>query len=109
MFLLIFSEAFGFMSRVALLSEQLNHHAHWLAVYNKVSLSLQTHEAGVSLKRFGICQSRRWLCGLILFIFIGKITRFYIGHVLSHCILDGIVQIEVPAQKPWVKIFCDTQ
>ena len=41
-----FSEAFGFMSRVALLSEQLNHHAHWLAVYNKVSLSLQTHEAG---------------------------------------------------------------
>lgn len=41
-----FSEAFAFMSRVALLSEQLNHHAHWLAVYNKVSLSLQTHEAG---------------------------------------------------------------
>ena len=41
-----FSEAFAFMSRVALLSEQLNHHAHWLAVYNKVSLSLQTHESG---------------------------------------------------------------
>ena len=41
-----FSEAFAFMSRVALVSEQLNHHAHWLAVYNKVSLSLQTHEAG---------------------------------------------------------------
>ena len=41
-----FSEAFAFMSRVALLSEKLNHHAHWLAVYNKVSLSLQTHEAG---------------------------------------------------------------
>ncbi|MBL0083515.1 MAG: 4a-hydroxytetrahydrobiopterin dehydratase [Saprospiraceae bacterium] len=34
------------MSRVALLSEKLNHHAHWLAVYNKVSLSLQTHESG---------------------------------------------------------------
>ena len=41
-----FSEAFAFMSRVALLSEQLNHHATWLAVYNKVSLSIQTHEAG---------------------------------------------------------------
>ena len=27
-------------------AEKLNHHAHWLAVYNKVSLSLQTHEAG---------------------------------------------------------------
>lgn len=41
-----FSEAFGFMTRVALLAEQMNHHPEWSNVWNRVSISLCTHDAG---------------------------------------------------------------
>ncbi len=41
-----FSEAFGFMARVALLAEKAGHHPNWSNVYNKVSISLSTHDAG---------------------------------------------------------------
>ena len=41
-----FSEAFAFMTRVALLAEQHNHHPEWSNIYNKVTIILRTHEAG---------------------------------------------------------------
>ncbi|HAC25419.1 MAG: 4a-hydroxytetrahydrobiopterin dehydratase [Cyclobacteriaceae bacterium] len=41
-----FSEAFAFMTRVALLAEQANHHPWWSNVYNRVDIELQTHDAG---------------------------------------------------------------
>jgi len=41
-----FSEAFAFMSRVALLAEKMNHHPDWSNVYNKVKITLSTHDAG---------------------------------------------------------------
>lgn len=41
-----FSEAWGFMSRAALLAEKLNHHPEWSNVYNVVDITLTTHEAG---------------------------------------------------------------
>ena len=41
-----FNEAFGFMSRVALLAEGRNHHPNWSNVYNRVSISLSTHDLG---------------------------------------------------------------
>ncbi len=41
-----FSEAFGFMTRVALLAEQQNHHPLWTNVWNKVEIWLNTHDAG---------------------------------------------------------------
>ncbi len=41
-----FSEAFGFMSRVALLAEQMQHHPTIENTYNRVAITLQTHDAG---------------------------------------------------------------
>ena len=41
-----FVEAFGFMSRVALIAEGMNHHPEWLNVWNKVVIDLTTHDAG---------------------------------------------------------------
>lgn len=41
-----FSEAFAFMTRVALLAEKADHHPEWSNVYNKVAIRLSTHSAG---------------------------------------------------------------
>ena len=40
-----FSEAFAFMSRVALLAEKMDHHPNWSNVYNKVTIELCSHDA----------------------------------------------------------------
>ncbi|XP_026184978.1 pterin-4-alpha-carbinolamine dehydratase 2 isoform X1 [Mastacembelus armatus] len=41
-----FNQAFGFMSRVALQAEKMNHHPEWFNVYNKVQITLTTHDCG---------------------------------------------------------------
>ncbi len=46
-----FSEAFAFMARVAMIAEKRDHHPEWSNVYNKVEITLTTHDAdGLSLR-----------------------------------------------------------
>ena len=41
-----FTEAFGFMTKVAIVAEKLNHHPTWTNTWNTVSFKLSTHDAG---------------------------------------------------------------
>ncbi|RUS24910.1 pterin-4-alpha-carbinolamine dehydratase [Jimgerdemannia flammicorona] len=46
-----FNEAFGFMTRVALKADKLDHHPEWFNVYNKVEITLATHDCqGLSVR-----------------------------------------------------------
>jgi 4a-hydroxytetrahydrobiopterin dehydratase len=41
-----FNHAFGFMTRVALMAEKMDHHPEWFNVYNRVDITLATHDSG---------------------------------------------------------------
>ena len=41
-----FAEAFGFMTQVALIAEKMDHHPEWTNVWNRVEITLTTHDAG---------------------------------------------------------------
>jgi 4a-hydroxytetrahydrobiopterin dehydratase len=53
-----FNEAFGFMTRVAIKAQEMDHHPEWFNVYNRVEITLSTHEANgltsrdIALARF---------------------------------------------------------
>ena len=52
-----FNAAFGFMTRVAMVAEQMNHHPEWFNVYNRVDVTLSTHDAGgVTEKDFRLAE-----------------------------------------------------
>ena len=53
-----FSAAFGFMARVALLAEKQDHHPEWSNVWNRVDITLTTHDAGgLSVRDVALAQA----------------------------------------------------
>lgn len=52
-----FSVAFGFMSRVASVAEEMDHHPNWCNVYNRVDVFLSTHNKGVTEKDFKLAEA----------------------------------------------------
>ena len=53
-----FSEAFAFMTRVALLAEKVDHHPEWANVWNRVDITLTTHDAkGLSKRDVDLAQA----------------------------------------------------
>ena len=54
-----FNQAWGFMSRVALAAEKMDHHPEWFNVYNRVEITLSTHDCG------GLSERDVALAGLI--------------------------------------------
>lgn len=59
-----FSEAFAFMTRVALLAQAADHHPEWSNVYNKVSITLTTHDAdGLTAKDVALAEAIDKLVG----------------------------------------------
>ena len=41
-----FAEAFAFMTRIAIIADKMDHHPEWFNVYNRVDITLTTHDAG---------------------------------------------------------------
>ena len=59
-----FVEAFGFMSRAALVAEKMDHHPEWFNVYNRVVVGLSTHDVdGISLSDFDLAARMDGLTG----------------------------------------------
>ncbi len=59
-----FNAAFGWMTRVALLAEKIDHHPEWFNVYNKVNVTLATHEAnGVTSRDIQMAQAMNAYAG----------------------------------------------
>ncbi|XP_067852315.1 pterin-4-alpha-carbinolamine dehydratase 2-like isoform X2 [Heptranchias perlo] len=82
-----FNQAFGFMTRVALQAEKLNHHPEWFNVYHKVQITLLTHDCGglskkdVKLAKFieqAAASGKRHACTYSRVIVIDMISDRYL-------------------------------
>lgn len=62
-----FNEAWGFMSRCALIAESMNHHPEWFNVYNKVDVTLSTHDCdGLSVNDIELAKQMEIIANQIM-------------------------------------------
>ncbi|HEX6067826.1 MAG TPA: 4a-hydroxytetrahydrobiopterin dehydratase [Nitrososphaera sp.] len=54
-----FSEAFAFMTRVAIEAERMEHHPEWSNVYNRVNISLVTHDIGNKISTYDVALAKK--------------------------------------------------
>lgn len=54
-----FSEAFAFMTRVAIEAEKMNHHPEWFNVYNRVTIDLITHDIGNEISNYDVLLAQK--------------------------------------------------
>ncbi|NWG37985.1 4a-hydroxytetrahydrobiopterin dehydratase [Nitrososphaera sp.] len=54
-----FSEAFAFMTRVAIEAERMEHHPEWSNVYNRVTINLVTHDIGNKISTYDVALARK--------------------------------------------------
>lgn len=54
-----FTEAFAFMTRVAIEAEKLNHHPEWSNVYNRVTINLVTHDIGNQISNYDVMLAQK--------------------------------------------------
>ncbi|MFP3478704.1 MULTISPECIES: 4a-hydroxytetrahydrobiopterin dehydratase [Burkholderia] len=58
-----FNEAFGFMTRIAIKAQEMNHHPEWFNVYNRVDITLSTHDAhGLTERDISLAQFIDHVC-----------------------------------------------
>ena len=75
-----FNEAFGFMSRVAIKAEKIDHHPEWSNVYNQVQVTLTTHDAGgVSQRDIDLAKFIDGIAGRKAAAELAKIERKKVG------------------------------
>lgn len=75
-----FNEAFGFMSRVAIKAEKIDHHPEWSNVYNQVQVTLTTHDAGgVSQRDIDLAKFIDGIAGRKAAAELAKIERKRVG------------------------------
>lgn len=62
-----FAQAFGFMTQVALVAERRNHHPEWFNVYNRVKVTLTTHDdGGLSMKDVELARTMDQVAGALM-------------------------------------------
>jgi len=110
-----FSEAFGFMARAAMMAEKLDHHPEWFNVYNKVEVTLATHEAGgVTERDVQLAQEMNRYAERVGGDYSESIDffeevdflprqRYFPGFIGGHCVIPNIDLMRTIASSPMLE------
>ncbi|KRY58441.1 putative pterin-4-alpha-carbinolamine dehydratase [Trichinella britovi] len=85
-----FNEAFGFMTQIALKAEKMNHHPEWFNVYNKVDITLSTHDCnGLSMKDITL---GKFIEGVAAYFSL-SVTKVNLSRAEDSCCISELVKV----------------